>query len=123
MDFAILNALYQWAKLNPIIASVIAGLWLAGVWWRGLPESDRKALEVRYPRPVGLLRIVLGILPDPWVIVRALGFSVIAGKPHPGSVPSEAEKQFANLQRLANDLGVDARDTIPPVIVGDETPK
>lgn len=122
MDFAILNALYQWAKLNPAIAGIIAGLWLAGVWWRGLPEADRKALEVRYPRPVGLLRVVLGLLPDPWVIVRALGFSVIAGKPHPGSVVEPRPQALAEIVEIMEARAA-MQDEVPPVIVGDESPK
>lgn len=93
MDPAIFHALYHWARLNPAIAGIIAALWLAGVLWRSTPEPQRRAVEVRHPRLVGLLRAVLGLLPDPLVILRALGYSVIAGKPHPGSVPSEGEVQ------------------------------
>ena len=114
MDTVILNALYQWARSHPYPAGIIAGLWLAGVVWRGMPEADRKALEVRYPRPVGLLRAVLGILPDPWAFVRALGYSVVAGEPHPDS--ARDVERAAAMRSLVAKLRDASIENKPPVI-------
>lgn len=123
MDFAFFTALYQWARLNPIIAGVLLALWLAGVLWRSTPEDKRKSVEVRYPRAIGILRMTLGLLPDPLVILRALGYSVALGRPHPGSVPStdppikplhEVTDERLRALQDAHAPRVDERDTIPP---------
>lgn len=140
MDFAFFTALYNWARINPVIAAALIALWIAGNLWRGLPEAQRKRYEQRYPRWVGMLRAVLGLLPDPLVVLRALGYSVALGRPHPGSVPStdppvkplhEVTDERIRALQDAHTSRLDERDTIPPpepeasgpvpsVTVGDE---
>ena len=76
-----------WASQNPDRAfALVSGILLA--FWNALPKPTRDALERRYPRAVGVMRILAEIGPNVAGGARALLHSVIFGQPKVGPAPA-----------------------------------
>jgi hypothetical protein len=60
--------------------------------WRALPLATRDAIEQRFPRLVGAVRVLYAILPDLVGAGRALRIQIVEGQPKRGSRPEVSDQ-------------------------------
>ena len=77
---ALFSALASAAQRHPYLAALVAVLWLASNAWKAVPRASRAALEQRYPRPVGVLRVFLQLTADVFGAARTLFYQVVLGR-------------------------------------------
>ena len=96
----------------PPLSSLLAALdayWYAFVavavfllaCWRALPLATRDAIEQRFPRIVGAVRVLYAILPDLVGAGRALRIQIIEGEPKRGAAQPGAPVKREGFARLS----------------------
>lgn len=90
----VIAALVALAKSHPYVAAAL-GLWLVlSLGWKAQPKEKREAWGKAYPRPIGVLRFMLELLPDLLGGARVLVYQVVRGQAsREASVPEPRETQ------------------------------
>lgn len=98
--------LLRWAEGHPRIVTALAVAWVLANAWKAVPASQRAAAELRYPRLVGLVRVVLMVLSDVLGALRVVVYQVVLGRARASVTPGVDDSGTADgSNKLDNDSG------------------
>lgn len=83
--------LLRWAEQHPRMVSALAVAWVLANAWKAIPAAQRAAAERRFPRAVGLVRVVLMLLSDVLGALRVLVYQVVLGRARLSVTEGEAD--------------------------------
>lgn len=98
------------------LLAVIGALSSVVALWKMVPAATRAALELRYPRPVGLLRALSDLLPDLVGFLRTGRYQVVEGKPRSTiAVPRElTTSQRVRIEQAGGEVARVKVERVPP---------
>ena len=105
--------------LPPWLAAVLSVLTSIVAVWKLLPAATRAALELRYPRPVGLVRVLADLLPDLVGAARTGKYQVGEGKPRAQiGIPADLTRsQRVRIEKAGGEIArvkVESRVSVAP---------